>query len=621
MGSSASRGRSPEVDLAKPIAHLDGTLFKHVVIAGSRPVILMQEQLNNINVFPVADADTGTNMALTLRNVAEGALHCKETSIGTMSTALADAAFIGAHGSSGSLLAQFFQGLAEGFQGVERADAVRFAKAARLAADCAREAVAEPREGTILTVMRDWADRLNAECAKAETFPPLFASALKAATESLKQTPEKLEILGKAGVVDAGAQGFVAMLEGFQTFLETGQIVPLTRSMLAGGSAKARAPAKPAEIAFRFCTQALIVGPRIDRESLRSRIRDLGDSIIVGGSDERVHIHIHSNEPERVFLMAQEYGQLVESRHEDMHDQSARTHRNAETQTIAIITDSCCDLPPDDVIRQNIRLVPIRVIFGNDSYLDKITITDRDFYRLLLTSPTHPKTSQPPQADFQEVYSQTAETHREALAIIVSGALSGTLHAATAAVQAVKEKMNVAIIDSKNLSVGQGLIVREAVDSIESGATFDEVRARVQWAVENVRMYAGLETVEYLVRGGRLPRLGGHLAIMFNLKPILKMDRDGKVQLAGKAFSSAQKLRKMLQIVAEQAAGMHQLRFMVAHADAIDTARELAQRIRHRFDVAEIPIVPMSPAFGAHIGPGGVALAFLGSRGQSPECN
>lgn len=84
----------------------------------------------------------------------------------------------------------------------------------------------------------------------------------------------------------------------------------------------------------------------------------------------------------------------MERRHEDMRDQSARSHRNAELQTIAIITDSCCDLPPDEIIREKIRLVPIRVIFGNDSYLDKITITDDDFYRLLSAAPVHPKTSQ-----------------------------------------------------------------------------------------------------------------------------------------------------------------------------------------------------------------------------------
>lgn len=273
-----------------PIDHLDGTLFKHAVIAGSRPVILMQEQLNNINVFPVADSDTGTNMALTLRNLAEGALNCKEASLDKMSIALADAAFLGAHGSSGSLLAQFFQGLAKGFQASGRVDVVGFARAARYGADCAREAVAEPREGTILTVMRDWADCLDAQCRNSDSFPPLLAFALKGTTESLKRTPEKLEVLAKAGVVDAGAQGFVAMLEGFQNFLDTGQIVPVTRSILAAGRAKARALASPAEITFQFCTQALIVGPEIDRESLRKQIRSLGDSMIVGGSDQRVHL-------------------------------------------------------------------------------------------------------------------------------------------------------------------------------------------------------------------------------------------------------------------------------------------------------------------------------------------
>jgi len=108
--------------------------------------------------------------------------------------------------------------------------------------------------------MNDWADGRDARCGDADVFPPLLVFALNIATESLKTTPEELEVLAKAGVVDAGAQGFVALLEGFLNFVETGKIEPFTRSFLAAGRAKPRALSKPAEIALQFCTQALVVG-------------------------------------------------------------------------------------------------------------------------------------------------------------------------------------------------------------------------------------------------------------------------------------------------------------------------------------------------------------------------
>jgi dihydroxyacetone kinase-like predicted kinase len=139
-----------------PITHLSGLQLKRAVISGAQRVIQMQEQLNNINVFPVPDSDTGTNMALTMRSAAEGALLCKEGSIHGMSRAVADSALMGARGNSGAILAQFFQGLAEGFQGRARATLEDFAQAVQRAASNAAEAIAEPKEGTILTVIHDW---------------------------------------------------------------------------------------------------------------------------------------------------------------------------------------------------------------------------------------------------------------------------------------------------------------------------------------------------------------------------------------------------------------------------------------------------------------------------------
>ena len=596
-----------------PITHLSGLQLKRAVISGAQRVIQMQEQLNNINVFPVADSDTGTNMALTMRSVAEGALLCKEISVHGMSRAVADSALMGARGNSGAILAQFFEGLAEGFRGRVRATLEDFALAVHRAAGHAAEAIAEPIEGTILTVIRDWSQSIQATWNKAADFRALLADSLRAATHSLQETPRLLKALAKAGVVDAGGQGFVHLLEGVFSFTQSGKIDRIAREGLTFGNAKAKIEEAPEDITFQFCTEVLIVGENIDRQQLREQLRPLGNSMIVAGSSARVRIHIHTNEPEQVFDIARHYGELAQTKKDDMRRQHTRAHHDPEAQTIALITDSSCDLPADEFIRRNIRVVPVVLNFGNESYIDKVTMTERDFYQMLTTSPHHPKTSQPAPADFQEVYAQAAVNHQQALAIILTGALSGTFQAAQRAAPAVKDKINVQVMNSKNVCIGLGLILREAAEALESGVNdLEELKRRVDWAIQNVRLYISFETMEYLVRGGRVSRFRGALARLLNLKPILLINAEGKIEVVAKTFGGDHGRRKLMDLVKREAAGKRKLRFMVAHANNLEGAQYHAAWIRKYFEVADISIVGVSPALGAHAGPGAVAIAFLG---------
>ncbi len=595
-----------------PVTYLDGPRLKHAVVAGAQRLISMQEQLNNINVFPVPDADTGTNMALTMRSVADGALNCNESSVHAMSVALADSALMGARGNSGAILAQFFQGLSEGFQGKARSSISDFARAVNHASRASREAIAEPRDGTILTVIQDWAIYIQETWGKAADFPTLIRQSLRAATDSLQRTPEKLKVLAKAGVVDAGAQGFVHLLEGITSFMQSGKIERLARGVLNFANIKAKVEESPEAITFQYCTQAFVVGTDIDRQALKMRLQPLGDSMIVAGSNARVRIHIHTNEPEKVFTLAREYGELTDARHDDMRNQHHAAHHDPEKQTVAIITDSSCDLPSDDFIKKNIRMVPVLVIFGNNSYVDKVTITDREFYRMLEESPKPPTTSQPAPADFREAYQQAALNHREAVAIILSGAASGTLQAAARAAEMVKNDIKVRVIDSKNVTVGLGLIVREAAELAAAGASVEEIIQRAEWAVRNVRVFISVETMTHLVRGGRVSRFRGVLANLLNLKPILVMNAEGKPEAVAKTFGGRSGHLKLFEMVKEQAARRRNLRFMVAHARAPETAAFYADQIRRHFEAREIPIVSVSPALGAHAGPGAAGIAFLG---------
>ena len=188
-------------------------------------MVSRQDYLNKINVFPVPDGDTGTNMAFTLSSILENTASMIHKRVDLMLMRVADAAIDGARGNSGAILAQFFQGLSDGTADVDKHSPESFSKALNLGAQYAKEALSEPMEGTILTVITDFSNEINSSLSKKNNdFIHLFEIGLKKAEESLKNTPNLLPILKKSGVVDSGAQGFVDLLNGINLFIKSGSI-------------------------------------------------------------------------------------------------------------------------------------------------------------------------------------------------------------------------------------------------------------------------------------------------------------------------------------------------------------------------------------------------------------
>lgn len=595
------------------ISYIDGYRLKQGIIAGARRVIQMQENLNRINVFPVPDNDTGTNMALTMQSIAEGAISCRDRTIAGMSKCLADSALMGARGNSGAILAQFFQGLADSCKGKLKVTSKNFGDAVLRAKTYAYEAISEPIEGTILTVIHDWSERIRSHCHKTHDFLDLMGDALREAQRSLKETPKKLKLLSKAGVVDAGAQGFVHMLEGIFHFMESGNIERAVGISRNGKVEKAKIEQAPEEINFQFCTECIVEGENIDRLKLKSELKKLGDSLIVAGSSEKIRIHIHTDEPESVFQMASQYGTVSQTKFDDMRKQHVEAYGETKETKIALVTDTSCDLIPEFIIRHNIQMVPVQISFGYDKYIDKITITPKEFYRILQESEYYPKTSQPSPGDFNKTYQELWSHYEKAISIHLSGALSGTLQAAQTAANSVKEG-EIRVMDSCNTSVALGLIVAEAAKAIEVGCNVEEVVARIQWAKQNVRFFVSVTTMEYLIRGGRVSRTRGLLGKVLNLKPILTIDAEGRAQVAAKSLGVKSAMKKTMQLVCNAAMGKRNLKFAVGHANAPEVADWYVEQIKKQFEVKDVMIVNVSPALGAHVGPGAAGVAFLGEK-------
>ncbi|MFQ5651028.1 MAG: DAK2 domain-containing protein [bacterium] len=592
------------------IAYMDGIGLKQAVIAAARRVILMQEKLNRINVFPVPDNDTGTNMALTMQRIAEGAINCPHSSVSEMSQCLADSAIMGARGNSGAILAQFFQGFADRFEGQRRVSLTQFGEAVIRARDSSYEAITEPKEGTILTVIHDWAEKIKTHCCHANDFLDLLKEGLHEAERSLKETPKKLKLLARAGVVDAGAQGFVHMLEGVHHFMQSGKIEKVV-GIGGAETASARVANAPEQILFQYCTECLIADGNIDRRQLREELSKLGNSLIVAGSKKKVRVHIHTNEPKTVFETASTYGTVSKQKFDDMRKQHVHAHSPYAAAKIALVTDSSCDLSPEFIIRHNVQMVPVQILFGKENYIDKITITPEEFYRMLETNEQYPKTSQPTPGDFRNTYRDVLGHYEQVVSVSLSGALSGTLQASQTAAKSVSAD-KIHVLNSRNTSVALGLVVAEAASAIQDGCELADVIARTEWAIANVRFFIAFRSVEYLVKGGRLSISRGLLARAFHLNPVLTVNRSGAVEMAAKTFDAETALAKVMEFVSKASAGKKNLRFGVAHANAPEKAAWLEGQLKQRFDTKDMIVTNVSPALGAHTGPGAAGVAFLG---------
>ncbi|MDZ7265267.1 MAG: DegV family EDD domain-containing protein, partial [candidate division KSB1 bacterium] len=489
-----------------------------------------------------------------------------------------------------------------------------FAAAVQKARQSAQDALAEPREGTILTVINDWANYIEKSAKKTEDFVVLLKSGLQRARRSLAETPKKLEVLKKAGVVDAGAQGFVHILEGIIHFIDKGKIEKIIdQPVEPESSVGIEAPKEvDSDIQFRYCTECMVTANAINHALLKKALRPLGNSLIVAGSATRVRVHVHTNSPEAVFEAIGRYGEISERKIDDMVKQHQHLYSKAQTGGIGIVTDSSCDLPYQFIKENHIHIIPLKLIFGDQTYLDKVNISPMEFYDKLLTSPHHPSTSQPAIADVLKVYEEVLPQYESILSIHLPRVVSGTFQTIERAA-AMTKSGKITCIDGKGISGALGLVVMEAVDAIKAGLSVDQVKERVQRATENIKIFIMLPTLKYLVRGGRVSKPKGLIGKLLGLKPIVSFDPDGRVFLAAKAIGEQAAMKKTLKMAQEYCRQFQRLKFIVAHANAYARANWYVAQLKKIFHIKDdIPIVDAAPVLGVHSGPGTAGFAVIG---------
>ncbi len=340
---------------------MNGIQLRDAFVSGANNISNYRQQVDALNVFPVPDGDTGTNMSMTINAAKRELLNMKdEITVETVSKKAASALLRGARGNSGVILSLLFRGFAKGLEDKTEATAADIATALDLGVAAAYKAVMKPTEGTILTVARLAAEKAK-ELAAGEqelTVAEMWNEILIAAKDALAQTPEMLPVLKKAGVVDAGGQGFVTIWEGMKVVIDGGDVISCEEDQQKPQEKKAQGIAAEfddGEITFTYCTEFIVnkEDPNADPRGLRAYLESIGDCVVVVDDEEIIKCHVHTNDPGNAIQAALKLGYLTNMKIDNMREQHGHSGASAAELAAAELGEEVPEFPYAAVEEEN----------------------------------------------------------------------------------------------------------------------------------------------------------------------------------------------------------------------------------------------------------------------------
>jgi DegV family protein with EDD domain len=436
---------------------------------------------------------------------------------------------------------------------------------------------------------------------------------------ALARTPELMAALRDAGVVDAGGKGFVRMIEGVVRYIEGDPILPVADADAGAGDAPAALVEVAAERDFQYCTEVLVRGENLPpANEVRAAMHTFGGSVVVAAAGDILKVHVHTDSPEAVFSYAARWGRVETTKADDMRAQHRRLV-HAERRAVALVTDSSADLPDPVLDRHHIALVPLQVVFGNETFRDRVELKPEEFYRRLRTAKELPTTSQPTPADFVRVLRDARAEADEVVAVLLSSVLSGTFASAQAAVRAAGIS-GVHLVDSRSASLGLGMLALRGAELAAAGWTGADIARELERTRPHTGMLLTVDRYDNLLRSGRVSRGRAWLAGMLDVKPILSLDASGRVIPVDRVRGKDNVVPRVLALLEQRLTPRPTVvRFGVAHAEA----PEMAERVRNALVAAYQPrdcfVTPATGVLATHVGPGAWAIFYQVEDGQTTE--
>lgn len=590
-----------------PVLELDGRFLYYTFLAGGNKILQHQADLNRINVFPVSDKDTGTNMASTIRSILDKVK--PETSFSETFKKISEAALVGARGNSGIIFAQFLHSFSRETQNSAKLSLSEFADALKKSVPGLYGSISNPAEGTMLTVIREWSDYLHIKKNKFTDYKHAILDSINVLQKSLLETNQKLEALKNTKLVDAGAKGFVLFIEGIVEFIKCSNIRKCIELPVEVPGIIHSEDIPKEHIHNRYCTEAVIRDTTLNRGEIENFLKARGDSIVIAGSSAMTRIHVHTNEPSELFYKLKDHGTITLQKVDDMvRQQDMAFNRKWK---IALVTDSTCDLPEELIEKYQINIVPLNINFGERHFLDKITIKPHRFYDMLETEDVFPTTSQINEASFVNIYSQLASHYDSIISVHLTGKFSGTYESAVSAGKVIEKEfgVKVGVVDSRTLSGALGLLVLEAANLIEKGKSHDEIIKSVESNRINSKIYVSVKTLKYMVKGGRVSKGKGAIANMLGINPIVSMDEEGNSTLMGSTFSQKANINKVIKTIKRSMLTSEIESYIILHAHNENAANIYKNKMKEITGIDPVGVVNISPVIGMNAGLGTAAVS------------
>ncbi|MGB9823578.1 MAG: DAK2 domain-containing protein [Candidatus Hydrothermia bacterium] len=576
-----------------------GNELRKALLSGIIKVQDLREELDRINVFPVPDGDTGTNLAATLSGGIPVLREATNLKLCEILKRFSEALLFSAKGNSGTIISQFFWGLADAVKGKDSLTVCEFSQALKHASNAVYDSLENPVEGTVITVIRECADYALKICSSEKDFRVFLKKLHQRAEEVLRKTPELLPKLKEKNVIDAGAYGFVLLLRGIIDYI-LGKKVETVHD-LSPSSAKI---IEEEDIEHRYCTEAVIkVQEGFDKKKLALILGALGSSILIAGAGGLFKIHIHTNWPQKVLEVLKEKGTLLKQKIDDMLEMNIL----AKKKKLGIVVDSSSDIPYELAQEYGIQIIPLQILMEGKSFIDGVDI-DRAQVLEKLIKGERITTSQPDYGTVDKVIKEALSKSQNLLVISLSSKLSGTYNAIRIA---SSKYANVRLFDSRSLTLGITLLALRAIEKFEEGYEIEEIQEHLKNAQKKSFFILTLNTVKYLVKSGRISNLKGGIAEVLGIKPLISISTEGTLENVGKALGIRHALRKIEKMLKSNLNPFQTYDFGIAYCGKQPLADELEDFIRENFKYRRIIKNEVGPLLSIYAGPGAFGVVAL----------
>ncbi len=582
---------------------INGIDLYHMFQYGSAKIINMRKTLNDINVFPVPDSDTGNNLASTMQAIVSQTK--QEEDFHQALEMISESALYGARGNSGVIFAQFVNGLRQASKGKPEVTIDEFAEMVNHSVSYTYSSLSNPVEGTMLSIIKDWGNSLlNLVKQQLQSVKNVFDGALSYAKISLEQTKNRLKVLKKYNVVDSGAMGFVLFLQGISSYYNQEVLEEITYDTTDIEDNHKHDEA----VNFRYCTEGLVrTKDELAESTLRATLEQYGDSLIIAKGLNMFRVHIHTNHPEWVFQELRQYGQVVSQKIDNMIQDIALDETESKT---LVITDSIADLTKEFIHDNHILVLPISVNADGTDYFDKVSINNEILFDLISQTKEYPTTATPTLKSIQALLDKWIDRFEQVLILTVAQKLSATYGLLEEAIKKYDQK-EIYLIDTLNNSVTEGLLVKEAVELLQSGRSVKEVVERLEEDKHKTKILVCLNTFEYAMRGGRVPKSIGKIGNFFGMRPIMTLDEEGHGAAFGIAFSQKGITKKIVKLIQDEMNGNGIQSYGLVHClneELVETYRTMFTEI---IGFGPEYITEVSSAVAIHSGIGTVAIGYI----------